>query len=144
MLNALIGDGYYYERYPDHDGEYGLTWFTRPTFDGLIAEVAPELQAVAYHPLDLEGHQDVAVFRKVAKRPSRHADERAQNVRAPEHAEAAAARPQLVSSKTREKRLAHTDANLIGSACWPVRRRPRCKLKNNWLNAASGNVSASR
>jgi SAM-dependent methyltransferase len=88
VLNALDRDGYYYERYPYYYGEYGLTWFTRPTFDGLIAEVAPELQAVAYHPLDLEGHQDVAVFRKVAKRPSRHADERAQNVRAPEPAEA--------------------------------------------------------
>jgi SAM-dependent methyltransferase len=72
VLQALDRDGYYYEKYPYYYGEYGLTWFTRPAFDQLIAEAAPSLHAVAYHPMDLEGHQDVAVFRKVATRTSGH------------------------------------------------------------------------
>lgn len=88
VLKALDHDGYYYERYPYYYGEYGMTWFTRSTFDGLVAEVAPELNAVAYHPLDLEGHQDVAVFQKLAKRPSRYASDHAPGVRVPEAAEA--------------------------------------------------------
>jgi SAM-dependent methyltransferase len=64
LLQALARDGYYYERYPYYYAEYGLAWFARPAFDRLVVETTPELSAVAYHPIDLDGHQDVFVFRK--------------------------------------------------------------------------------
>ncbi len=64
VLEALARDGYYYERYPYYYAEYGLTWFTRTAFEKLVAEIAPELALVSYHPTDLDAHQDVFVFRK--------------------------------------------------------------------------------
>jgi SAM-dependent methyltransferase len=64
LLQALARDGYYYERYPYYYAEYGLTWFTRAAFERLAAEAAPQLSAVAYHPLGVDGHQDVLVYRK--------------------------------------------------------------------------------
>jgi SAM-dependent methyltransferase len=66
LLEALARDGYYYERYPYYYDDYGLTWFTRPTFEQLVAEATPQLTAVAYHALDLDAHQDVFVYRKDA------------------------------------------------------------------------------
>ena len=63
---ALARDGYYYERYPYYYDDYGLTWFTRPAFEALVAEATPQLTAVAYHALDLDAHQDVFVYRKDA------------------------------------------------------------------------------
>jgi hypothetical protein len=66
LLQALARDGYYYERYPYYYADYGLTWFTRAAFDRLFAEAAPGLSAVAYHSMDLDGHQDVFVCRKHA------------------------------------------------------------------------------
>ena len=64
VLQALAQDGTYYERYPYYYDEYGLTWFTRAAFETLVAETAPELSLVAYHPMDVDGHQDVFVYRK--------------------------------------------------------------------------------
>jgi SAM-dependent methyltransferase len=64
VLQALAQDGYYYERYPYYYDEYGLTWFTRAAFEKLVAETAPELTLVAYHPMDVDGHQDVFLYRK--------------------------------------------------------------------------------
>jgi SAM-dependent methyltransferase len=64
VLRALAQDGYYYERYPYYYDEYGLTWFTRAAYETLVAETAPELSLVAYHPMDVDGHQDVFVYRK--------------------------------------------------------------------------------
>jgi len=65
LLAALKRDGYYYEKYPYYYAEYGLTWFTRKAFEGLVAETAPDLAFVSYHPTDHDGHQDVFVFRKI-------------------------------------------------------------------------------
>lgn len=64
VLQALAQDGTYYERYPYYYDEYGLTWFTRAAFEKLVAETAPELSQIAYHPMDVDGHQDVFVYRK--------------------------------------------------------------------------------
>jgi SAM-dependent methyltransferase len=64
LLEALARSGYYYERYPYYYAEYGLTWFTRAEFEKLVAETAPELTLVRYHPMDVDGHQDVFVYRK--------------------------------------------------------------------------------
>ena len=64
VLQALARDGYYYERYPYYYDDYGLTWFTRGAFEKLVAQTAPELSPVAYHPLDVDSHQDVFVYRK--------------------------------------------------------------------------------
>ena len=44
--------------------EYGLTWFRGDAMRALVAETAPELEFVAHHPMTLEGHQDVFVYRK--------------------------------------------------------------------------------
>ncbi|QAY96655.1 hypothetical protein CWB41_13715 [Methylovirgula ligni] len=65
VLQALARDGYYYERYPYYYDEYGLTWFTEAAFAKLAAEAAPQLVRIAYHPADLDAHQDVVVFRKI-------------------------------------------------------------------------------
>jgi SAM-dependent methyltransferase len=65
LLDALARDGYYYEKYPYYYSDYGLTWFTRSTFEGLVAETVPELALIAYHPMDVDGHQDVFVYRKI-------------------------------------------------------------------------------
>lgn len=64
VLDALARTGYYYERYPYYYAEYGLTWFTRAAFEKLVAETAPELALVSYHAMDVDGHQDVFVYRK--------------------------------------------------------------------------------
>jgi SAM-dependent methyltransferase len=64
VLDSLEREGYYYERYPYYYAEYGLTWFTRTAFERLVAEMAPGLTLAAYHPTDVDGHQDVFVFRK--------------------------------------------------------------------------------
>jgi SAM-dependent methyltransferase len=66
LLQALARDGVYYEKYPYYYAEYGLTWFTRAAFDQLVLETTPELTAVAFHPMDVDGHQDVLVYRKDA------------------------------------------------------------------------------
>ena len=43
-----------------------MTWFTQPAFDRLVRETTPELSAVSFHPTDVDGHQDVLVYRKSA------------------------------------------------------------------------------
>ncbi len=64
LLAALKRDGYYYERYPYYYAEYGLTWFTPEAVAKLVEAVAPQLKRIAYHPVGLDQHQDVYVFRK--------------------------------------------------------------------------------
>ena len=64
VLDGLARDGYYYERYPYYYDEYGLTWFAQEAVKALVQATAPELDPVAYHPLALDGHQDVFVYRK--------------------------------------------------------------------------------
>ena len=66
LLQALAHDGYYYEKYPYYYADYGMTWFTQPAFDRLVRETTPELSAVSFHPTDVDGHQDVLVYRKSA------------------------------------------------------------------------------
>jgi hypothetical protein len=61
---VLARDGYYYERYPYYYDDYGLTWFAQGAFERLVAEATPELSKVAFHPIDLDAHQDVFVYRK--------------------------------------------------------------------------------
>lgn len=66
--NAVLGgmgrEGYYYERYPYYYDEYGLTWFRRDAMRALVDEVAPELEFVAHHPMAVDSHQDIFVYRK--------------------------------------------------------------------------------
>jgi SAM-dependent methyltransferase len=64
LLEGLARTGSYYERYPYYDDEYGLTWFTEHAVRRLVEETASELEFVAYHPMLLDGHQDVFVYRK--------------------------------------------------------------------------------
>ena len=64
VLDALSREGYYYEKYPYYYSDYGLTWFTRTAFEQLVAETVPELSFVSYHPMDVDEHQDVFVYRK--------------------------------------------------------------------------------
>ncbi|HRY03714.1 MAG: class I SAM-dependent methyltransferase [Hyphomicrobiales bacterium] len=64
VLEGMAREGYYYERYPYYYDEYGLTWFRRDAMCAYVAEVAPELEFVAHHPMGAEGHQDVFVYRK--------------------------------------------------------------------------------
>jgi hypothetical protein len=64
VLTELARSGYYYERYPYYHDEYGLTWFTEDAVKALVAATAPELEFVGYHPMVLDGHQDVFVYRK--------------------------------------------------------------------------------
>jgi SAM-dependent methyltransferase len=64
LLDRLARDGFYYERYPYYDDEYGLTWITEEGVRTLVQETAPELEFLAYHPMRLDGHQDVFVYRK--------------------------------------------------------------------------------
>lgn len=65
VLHGLAREGYYYERYPYYYDEYGLTWFTPVAFEALAGKVAPELRVVTYHPLILDAHQDIFVFKKI-------------------------------------------------------------------------------
>ncbi|MFV0280584.1 MAG: class I SAM-dependent methyltransferase [Rhodoblastus sp.] len=64
VLDGLAREGYYYARYPYYYDEYGLTWFRDQTMRACVAQAAPELEFVAHHPMDLEGHQDIFVYRK--------------------------------------------------------------------------------
>ncbi|MEO6857639.1 MAG: class I SAM-dependent methyltransferase [Solirubrobacteraceae bacterium] len=64
VLDGLARDGFYYERYPYYYDEYGLTWFTEAAVKALVDATAPDLELVAYHPMQLDGHQDVFVYRK--------------------------------------------------------------------------------
>lgn len=65
LLAALASDGYYYERYPYYSTEYGLTWFTRDAVTAMVEETVPQLQFIAHHPTELDGHQDIFVYRAV-------------------------------------------------------------------------------
>ncbi|MCC0005712.1 MAG: class I SAM-dependent methyltransferase [Methylobacteriaceae bacterium] len=64
VLQGMSAEGYYYERYPYYYDEYGLTWFRRDAMQALVSEAAPELEFIAHHPMALDGHQDLFVFRK--------------------------------------------------------------------------------
>jgi len=66
LLQSLARDGYYYTKYPYYYAEYGMTWFTHAAFEELVRETAPGLSPVSFHPMGLDGHQDVVVYRKVA------------------------------------------------------------------------------
>lgn len=64
-LNAeLDRSGFFYERYPYYYAEYGLTWIVADQVKAMVAAVAPDLIFVAHHPLAVDGHQDVFVYRK--------------------------------------------------------------------------------
>jgi hypothetical protein len=64
LLQAMARDGYHYEKYPYYYAEYGVTWFTQPAFDRLVRETTPELTAISFRPMDIDGHQDTLVYRK--------------------------------------------------------------------------------
>jgi SAM-dependent methyltransferase len=64
LLDALRNQGYYYECYPYYDFEYGLSWFTPQAVHTAVAEAAPDLEAVSFHPIAVDEHQDVFVYRK--------------------------------------------------------------------------------
>lgn len=64
-LNAALDrSGFYYERYPYYYAEYGLTWIAADEMKRLAQTIAPDLELVAHHPLAVDGHQDVFVYRK--------------------------------------------------------------------------------
>jgi SAM-dependent methyltransferase len=63
-LNAeLERTGFFYERYPYYYAEYGLTWITTDEVRKMVANAAPTLDFVAHHPLAVDAHQDVFVYR---------------------------------------------------------------------------------
>jgi SAM-dependent methyltransferase len=63
-LNATLDrDGFFYERYPYYYAEYGLTWIVADEVRRMVAQTAPGLEFVAHHPLAVDGHQDVFVYR---------------------------------------------------------------------------------
>lgn len=64
VLDALANVGYYFERYPYYNGDYGLTWFTREAVERLVGESAPAVEFVACHLNDVAGNQDLYVWRK--------------------------------------------------------------------------------
>jgi SAM-dependent methyltransferase len=64
LLQSLARDGYYYTKYPYYYSDYGMTWFSRAAFEQLVRETAPDLSLVTLTPMGLDGHQDVAVYRK--------------------------------------------------------------------------------
>jgi SAM-dependent methyltransferase len=64
LLQAMAHDGYHYEKYPYYYADYGVTWFTQPAFDRLVRETTPELTAISFRPMDIDGHQDTLVYRK--------------------------------------------------------------------------------
>jgi SAM-dependent methyltransferase len=64
LLDGLKRDGWYYERYPYYHDEYGLTWFSDDAIKALVEATAPELTFVAHHPMELDRHQDILVYRK--------------------------------------------------------------------------------
>jgi SAM-dependent methyltransferase len=64
-LNAeLDRTGFFYERYPYYYSEYGLTWIVADEVRTLVASTAPGLDFVAHHPLAVDAHQDVFVYRR--------------------------------------------------------------------------------
>lgn len=64
-LNAVLDrDGFFYERYPYYYAEYGLTWIVADEVKRLVATAVADLECVAHHPLAVDGHQDVFVYRK--------------------------------------------------------------------------------
>lgn len=64
LLDGMERNGYYYERYPYYYDEYGLTWMTKKATVNLVGRIAPELELVSHHPMDVDGHQNVFVYRK--------------------------------------------------------------------------------
>jgi SAM-dependent methyltransferase len=64
VLASLEAAGFYYQRYPYYDTEYGLTWIDAPEMRSLVDAAAPQLAFVAHHALALDGHQDVFVYRR--------------------------------------------------------------------------------
>jgi SAM-dependent methyltransferase len=64
-LNATLDEtGFFYERYPYYYAEYGLTWMISEEVRRLVADTAPDLDFVSYHPIAVDRHQDVFVYRK--------------------------------------------------------------------------------
>jgi SAM-dependent methyltransferase len=64
-LNAeLERTGFFYERYPYYYAEYGLTWIVTDEVKKMVANAAPTLDFVAHHPLAVDAHQDVFVYRR--------------------------------------------------------------------------------
>jgi SAM-dependent methyltransferase len=64
-LNAeLERTGFFYERYPYYYAEYGLTWMVTDEVKKMVANAAPTLDFVAHHPLAVDAHQDVFVFKR--------------------------------------------------------------------------------
>jgi SAM-dependent methyltransferase len=64
-LNAeLERTGFFYERYPYYYADYGLTWMVADEVKKIVANAAPTLRFVAHHPLAVDGHQDVFVYRR--------------------------------------------------------------------------------
>jgi SAM-dependent methyltransferase len=64
-LNAeLARTGFFYERYPYYYAEYGLTWMVTDEVKKIVANAAPGLDFVAHHPLAVDAHQDVFVYRR--------------------------------------------------------------------------------
>lgn len=64
LLEAMAREGYYYERYPYYYSDYGMAWFSRTAFEQLVKETASNLDLIVYHPMELDEHQDIYVYRK--------------------------------------------------------------------------------
>lgn len=64
-LNAeLDRTGFFYERYPYYYDKYGLTWIVTDEVKKIVADAAPRLEFVGHHPLAIDAHQDVFVYRR--------------------------------------------------------------------------------
>ena len=64
-LNAeLDRSGFFYERYPYYYADYGLTWIVADEVKKMVASTAPGLDFVAHHPLAVDAHQDVFVYKR--------------------------------------------------------------------------------
>jgi SAM-dependent methyltransferase len=64
-LNAELElTGFFYERYPYYYAEYGLTWIVTDEVKKIVANAAPTLDFLAHHPLAVDAHQDVFVYRR--------------------------------------------------------------------------------
>jgi SAM-dependent methyltransferase len=64
-VNAeLDRTGFFYERYPYYYAEYGLTWIVADEVKKIVGKAAPGLEFVAHHPLAVDGHQDIFVYRR--------------------------------------------------------------------------------
>jgi SAM-dependent methyltransferase len=62
--SELERTGFFYERNPYYYSEYGLTWIVADEVRTLVASTAPGLDFVAHHPLAVDAHQDVFVYRR--------------------------------------------------------------------------------